>query len=230
MKNNGTWCQRTSRQLGAQCETITQVVTELNRQNIPNWLCYGSALAVIRAEVNEKDPSPIPWESDDDLCVYESDSQKIEEILTIFSKKNIFKTEVLTGNVVRYRIERVDHLAGNEWKLEIYAHKIKTYFGTEVMIQNVAPNRDRTKRDLPYSFIEPISRNHSYCGQHIFSVPNQKIKYVSHLFGTTWKMPLASFTGSNGYRRFTCLLSAPFSNNVPKLRIKSNVVKVKMEA
>ena len=86
------------------------------------------------------------------------------------------------------------------------------------MIQNVAANRERAHRDFPKDILMPLSKNNKYCGQAIFSLPKESEEYVGHLFGTTWKVPLAAFTGSNGYRRLTCLLSSPFSNNVPKLR------------
>lgn len=220
MQSRGVWCQRTPEQLSNQCDALVAFVQALNQQNITNWLCYGSALAVIRAESLGTLAAPIPWESDDDVCVYEKDTTHIENVLSQLSQQKLLRTEVLVGNVVRYRIERVDRLAGPEWGIDVYAHREKMFYGTQKMIQNVAANRDRTHRDVPYSMLQPLSTKHGYCGSNIFAIPHQSIPYVSHLFGTTWKIPLASFTGSNGYRRFTCFFSSLFGRqNVPNLRV-----------
>ena len=225
MQRRGVWCQRTKSQLTFQCRTLATIVRALNEHNVTNWLCYGSALAAIRAKELRQRAWPIPWESDDDLCVYEQDAARIELALSSLSQHahaGGIITEILVGNVVRYRVTRSDQQAGEEWGVDIYAHKEEIFYGTQVMIQNVAPNRDRTRRDFPQVVIQPVSTNNVYCGQPIFSLPSREIEYVTHLYGTTWKVPLAAFTGSNGYRRLTCLLSSPFnSGNIPKLRVSN---------
>ena len=233
LQSRGIWCQRTPTQLGRQCSTLVDVVQRLNQHNVTNWLCYGSALAVIRAEATGTPATPIPWEADDDLCVFEHDAHRIEAVLSSFSSTStvstfpslpVLRTEVLIGNIVRYRVTRVDQLAGEEWGIDIYSHKEQTYYESQIMIQNVAANRERTHRDFPKHIIQPLSRQQQYCGASIFSLPHNRVEYVTHLFGTTWKTPLASFTGSNGYRRLTCLLSAPFSRtSLPKLRATSDL-------
>ena len=233
MQSKGEWCQRTPTQLGSQCHTLVSVVQQLNHHNISNWLCYGSALAAIRPKVKagrDVPAFPIPWESDDDLCIYEQDSKTIEHVLSLLAQQIPIQIEVLIGNVVRYRVSRTDDEAGQEWGIDMYAHRESTFYETQVMIQNVAANRERTHRDFPKHVIEPLSTKNNYCGSSIFSLPNERIQYVSHLFGKTWKVPLASFTGTNGYRRLTCLLSSPFSNNVPRLRPQEERTRVYEEA
>ena len=122
------------------------------------------------------------------------------------------KTQVLVGNVVRYRVMRMDNRAGKEWKTDIYAHTRRTFFGKMQMVQNTAPNRDRAHRDFPANLLEPLRPRQSYCGTTSFSLPNDYEAYASHLFGSTWRTPVASFTGSNGYRRITCVLAVTWQS------------------
>lgn len=213
MSAKGVWCFRTRSQIHNQCQALVSIADALNEANVSHWLCYGSALAATRGLLEAKDAWPIPWESDDDLCVFAKDARRIEMALHgITGGEHTLKTQVLIGNVVRYRVTRMDNRAGEEWKTDIYAHTHRTFFGNMQMIQNTAPNRDRAHRDFPAKLIEPLRRRQNYCGSNSFSLPRDYEAYASHLFGSTWKTPIASFTGSNGYRRLTCVLAVSWQS------------------
>ena len=219
MSDRGIWCARTKVQIEAQCRALVAVAEALNKVNATHWLCYGSALAATRGKqygasgggsvLQPSSAWPIPWESDDDLCVFEEDSVLIEAALAAVGEGPLrLKTEVLIGNVVRYRITRSDGAAGDEWKVDVYSHVRRSFFGNLEMVQNTAPNRDRAHRDFPAALLEPLQMRQRFCGSNAFALPRDDIAYVMHVFGSTWKTPIASFTGSNGYRRLSCLLSS----------------------
>lgn len=65
-----------------------------------------------------------PWESDDDLCIYEQDSKTIEHVLSLLAQQIPIQIEVLIGNVVRYRVSRTDDEAGQEWGIDMYERKL----------------------------------------------------------------------------------------------------------
>jgi hypothetical protein len=141
--------------------------------------------------------------------VFAADAPRVEAALrAVALGPERLATEVLVGNVVRYRVTRTDGAAGEEWKVDMYAHVRRSFYGDMEMVQNTAPNRDRAHRDFPAALLEPLQRRQRFCGSDAFALPRDDEAYAAHVFGTTWKMPIASFTGSNGYRRLTCLLSS----------------------
>eukprot|EP00946_MAST-07B_sp_MAST-7B-sp1_P004457 g4457.t1 len=209
MSERGVWCARTPAQIAHQCRALVAVAEALNAANATHWLCYGSALAATRGAAEGVHPWPIPWESDDDLCVFAEESSRVEKaLLAIAQGPEQLATEVLVGNVVRYRVTRKDRAAGEEWKIDVYAHVRRMFFGDLEMIQNIAPNRDHARRDFPANLLEPLQRHSMFCGSDAFALPRDDQAYAAHVFGSTWRTPIASFTGSNGYRRLTCLLSS----------------------
>ena len=164
MSARGVWCARTKSQIQHQCSALVAVAEALNEANVTHWLCYGSALAATRGYAVAFDrgltmanPWPIPWESDDDLCVFAADAPRVEAaLLEVSSGPERLLTEVLVGNVVRYRVTRTDSAAGEEWKIDVYAHARRSFFGDLEMVQNTAPNRDRAHRDFPAGLLEPL--------------------------------------------------------------------------
>lgn len=204
MSLRGMWCRRTSEQVRKQCETMRGLVSLLNNNGIENWLCYGSALAATRASLRHRSAMPIPWESDDDLCILVKDAARFEDLVKQHSES--LTVEVIVGSVVRMRISRNDQAAGQEWHVDVYAHEEHEFQGGQVMMQNVAPVRDLARRDIPVALLRPLRRA-NYCKGDMFWLPKEAENYMEHLYGTTWTTPMSVVTSSNGYRRFTCLLS-----------------------
>ena len=89
MSFNGNWCRRTKEQISKQCNLMREINKLLTDNNVESWLCYGSALATFRDNGN-----PIPWEIDDDICVFSSNMDKIEEILRTKAKELNIRVEV----------------------------------------------------------------------------------------------------------------------------------------
>ena len=226
MSFNGDWCRRTKEQITKQCNLMREINDILTDNNIESWLCYGSALAAYRENGN-----PIPWEIDDDICVFSSSIDKIEEILRVKSKELNIRVEApddfgvvalrvyfqpttspkgdLTNQDGISKLPTFNRFPAGEYSIDFYAHNMKTYWNKIKMVQNTAFVRDRYKRDIPLSTLKPF-KIVQYCGTGTqFNIPGNISNYLSHLYGTGYKVP-RKLVPSNGFRGWRCLISFPY--------------------
>ena len=97
----GNWCRRSKSQLKEGCDLLAQTAAVLakGRGRVPPvaaWLCYGSALAAYR-----DGGRPIPWETDDDLCIMGGDAEAAHAAL---EGAGLTVSPLDLSNVVAFRI------------------------------------------------------------------------------------------------------------------------------
>ncbi|MCG3652189.1 LicD family protein [Aliarcobacter butzleri] len=167
----------------------------LEENHISYYIDHGTLLGIIR------DEALIPWDKDIDLAVLIEDKEKIETMLK--SYLNNFIHPLCKTNKWKYKIE----------KEEIIVEGIKETLFIELQIFNDSIfKEDEVALDLMFRYKRDSIIYWGVCGKylkapinicfptsqivyknHSINVPNDKIAYLSNLYGD-WQKPIKNWT------------------------------------
>ena len=201
----GLWCLRTEDQIAEQCRMMRVVSRVLSKAKVRHWLCFGSALAAFRDR-----GVPIPWETDDDLCLMADDAPLALRALQNATSFHVGELDV--SHFIAFRV------AGGEGELgcstcrywiDVHAHRTRNYsnYGGLAMVESSALRLAAAKfRDVPHHVMYPL-RPTTYCGASLgtFHLPHRSDEYLRHTYGEGYR-EVSFATPSNGYRAVTCRL------------------------
>lgn len=76
LSSMSAWCFVKPKDIRGLCDTLIRATQDLERNDIPYFLCYGSLLGQVRSG------EPIPWEHDMDICTFAEDWENVTKVLT----------------------------------------------------------------------------------------------------------------------------------------------------
>ena len=183
----GAWCCLSVQQQQHLCSVYAETHRILRAADVPYFVCFGSALGILREAAFRPDTQMMEWEHDIDICIFEEDLERARsalaassDISSSFFAQAEFGGAKMQGRTYARRGAFNDALARRY--VDVFVMALRAHDGAFVEKFHVPPPPPKVLKGAPRADVLPLA-SAPFCGVPDAPVPRRLQPYVHALFG-----------------------------------------------
>jgi hypothetical protein len=186
----GAWCCLSVQQQEHLCSVYAETHRVLRAADVPYFVCFGSALGILREAEFRPDTMMMEWEHDIDICVFEEDVERARSALAASDAiSSAFFNQAEFGGV---KLQGRTYARGGAFNdalarryVDVFVMAAREQDASFVEHFHVPPPPPKVLKGAPRGDVLPLAKT-PFCGVPDAPVPRNLQPYVRALFGADY--------------------------------------------